>query len=246
MRGFIAQCKAEGLRVIRSPFFLLFSVAMPLIFYTLFTMLNGADTKIGNVTWASYSLMSMTAFSLIGTAAGQFGIRLSHERKDGLTKMLRLTPLTTGAWIGAKIISHMIVHIFIIIVMFAVSAIAFGTEMPIGRWLACGIWLLGGSVSFLALGILVGTIKNTDVATAVSNVVYMGISVVGGLWMPISTFPSWLRVIGEWLPSHAYANGAWGILAGNSFNSSNLLSLLAYGIVFLLLSIMVMNRREAA
>jgi len=245
MNGFIAQCKAEGLRVLRSPFFLLFSVAMPLTFYALFTMLNGADTAIGTVTWAGYSLMSMTAFSLIGTAAGQFGIRISYERKDGLLKLLRLTPLSTGAWVGAKIISHVIVHFFIIVVMFAVSAIAFGTDMTMKDWLLCGGWLLIGSLPFLGLGILIGTIKSTDVATAVSNLVYMGISVAGGLWMPMQTFPAWLRSIGEWLPSHAFANGAWNLLAGQSVRMYDMLILLGYGILFIGLSIFIMNRREA-
>lgn len=246
MRGFIAQSKAESLRLVRSPFFLLFSVLMPLSFYTLFTLLNGADTEIGSVTWAAYSLMSMTAFSLIGTAAGQLGIRLTYERKDGLLKLIKLTPLSTGAWVSAKLVSHMIVHLFIILVMFAVSAIAFGTEMSAARWIACGMWLLGGSLPFMALGILLGTIKNTDVVTAVSNLVYMGISVAGGLWMPIGTFPSWLQSVGEWLPSHAYANAAWRLLAGNSILLSDFMLLLAYGIVFMLLSVFILNRRGAA
>lgn len=246
MRGFAAQCKAESVRLIRSPFFLLFSVVMPIVFYSLFTMLNGADTPIGTVTWAAYSLMSMTAFSLIGTAAGQLGIRLSYERKDGLLKLIRLTPLSTTAWVGAKLISHLIVHMLIIAVMFALSSLLFGTSLSLSVWLACGTWLLVGSVPFLALGILIGTLKGTDVATAVSNLVYMGISVVGGLWMPLSTFPEWLQAIGKWLPSHAYANSAWRLLAGDALRLFDAGLLIAYGLAFLVVAVLILNKREAA
>ncbi|WP_338068701.1 ABC transporter permease [Paenibacillus nanensis] len=245
MRGFKAQFTAECIRIARSPFFMLFSVLMPLAFYSLFTMLNGADAKIGDVSWGGYSLMSMTAFSLIGTAAGQFGIRLSHERKDGLTRLLRLTPLSTGAWVLAKLVSHLLIHAAIIAVMFVFSALVFGTEMPAGTWVMCGLWLLIGSVPFLALGILIGTIKSTDIATAVSNVVYMGISVAGGLWMPLSSFPGWMQKAGEWLPSHAYADGAWSLLEGQPAIAGNLLLLLSYGIGFLMLSAWILNGREA-
>lgn len=245
MRGFGAQLKAESIRVARSPFFMLFSMLMPISFYALFTMLNGADTKIGDVTWAEYSLMSMTAFSLIGTAAGQFGIRLSHERKNGLHKLLRLTPLRTGAWVMAKLVSHLFIHAAIIVVMFAFSAAVFGTEMPLERFLICGLWLLVGSVPFLALGILIGTIKSTDIATAVSNLVFMGISVAGGLWMPLSQFPGWMQKIGTWLPSRAYADGAWSLLDGQSGIGSNLLLLIGYGAAFLVLAITLLNAREA-
>lgn len=38
---FVAQTKAESIRIIRSPFFLLFSIAMPLAFYFLFASMNG-------------------------------------------------------------------------------------------------------------------------------------------------------------------------------------------------------------
>ena len=133
MRGFRAQLKAESIRIARSPFFMLFSMVMPISFYALFTMLNGADTEVGGVRWAEYSLMSMTAFSLIGTAAGQFGIRLSHERKNGLHKLIRLTPLSTGAWVMAKLVSHLFIHAAIIVVMFAFSAGVFGAEQGLAR-----------------------------------------------------------------------------------------------------------------
>ncbi len=246
MRGFIAQFKAEGIRIIRSPFFLLFSVLMPLVFYILFTYLNGADTNVGGTAWAGYSLMSMTAFSLIGTAAGQFGIRISYERKEGLHRLLRLTPLSNRAWVGAKIVSHMLVHLLIILIMFTVALLAFRVELPIDRWLLSGGWLLVGSLPFLGLGILVGMIKNPDVATAVSNLVYMGISVAGGLWMPLEVFPEWLQAIGRWLPSHVYANGAWNLIAGTSVQLYDMVALFLYGIVFVGLTIMIMNRREAS
>ncbi len=34
---------------------------------------------------------------------------------------------------------------------------------------------------------------------------YFGLSLLGGLWMPATTFPRWLQDVAEWLPTHAYA-----------------------------------------
>lgn len=242
MRSFIAQSKAEIIRLIRSPFFLLFSVVMPIAFYSLFAVLNGVDREIGGTTWGTYSLMSMTAFSLIGTAAGQLGIRLSYERKEGLLKVLKLTPLSMTAWVSAKVASHLLIHLLIIVIMFGFSALVFGTSMTFDRWLLSGLWLLIGSVPFLALGVLLGAIRNPDVTTAVSNVVYMGLSVTGGLWMPLSTFPDWMQKIGEWLPSHAYADASWTIVAGAGEAWGNVLLLLGYGAVFLAAAVWTFER----
>lgn len=242
MNAWIAQSRAESLRIVRSPFFLLFSVVMPIIFYALFAMLNGTEMMVGGVTWGSYSLMSMTAFSLIGTAAGQFGIRLSYERKGGLLTVMRLTPMPMSAWIFAKLISHLIIHLFVIVVMFVFSALVFGTSLSAGMWLACGAWLLAGSIPFLGLGILIGTIRSTDIATAVSNIIFMGISVAGGLWMPLETFPEWLQAIGQWMPSYAYANSAWSMLAGGGLAVGDAGLLAGYGFLFLVIAVIVMRR----
>jgi ABC-2 type transport system permease protein len=246
MRPFIAQSKSEVLRLVRSPFFLLFSVLMPISFYSIFAVLHGTDTAIEGTTWGAYSLMSMTAFSLLGTAAGQFGIRLAYERKDGLLKLLKLTPMPMSAWVSAKIAAHLLVHLLIIVVMFGYSAVVFGTEMSVWRWIASGLWLLIGSIPFLALGILLGTIRSTDAATAVSNLVYMGLSILGGLWMPLRSFPDWMQKLGEWLPSHAYANTSWSVLANGTADWLDILLLLGYGALFLIAAILVLNRRENA
>jgi len=246
MKPFITQSTSEVLRLVRNPFFLLFSVLMPIIFYSIFAMLNGTDSAIDSTTWGAYSLMSMTAFSLIGTAAGQFGIRLAYERKDGLLKLMMLTPLSMSAWVSAKITAHLLVHLLIIAVMFGYSAIVFGTEMLAEQWVMCGLWLLIGSMPFLALGILLGTIRNTDAATAVSNLVYMGLSILGGLWMPLSTFPSWMQKFGAWLPSHVYANTSWSIVAGATADWQDVLVLLGYGVLFIMGALFVLSRSENA
>jgi ABC-2 type transport system permease protein len=36
-------------------------------------------------------------------------------------------------------------------------------------------------------------------------ITYFGLSMLGGLWMPATTFPDWLQNIAKWLPTHAYA-----------------------------------------
>lgn len=34
---------------------------------------------------------------------------------------------------------------------------------------------------------------------------YLGLSVLGGLWLPVTVFPQWLQDVVRWLPTHAYA-----------------------------------------
>ncbi|MBG9732761.1 ABC transporter permease [Paenibacillus alvei] len=240
-----AQIKAESLRIMRSPFFLLFSLGMPIAFYFLFASLNGASKSIEATTYGAFSLMSMTAFSLIGTAMSQFGIRLAYERRDGWTRLLRLTPLSPLVWIGAKIVSHMLVHMLVILIIFPAAYFAYHIELTAVQWMTCGLWLWLGSIPFLAIGSLLGTMKSADASIAVANILLMGFAIMGGLWMPLKTLPGWMQAIGEWLPSYRYAHGAWNMLAGSSPALLDWAILLSCGIIFMVISSYIFNRREA-
>ncbi|MDK8184032.1 ABC transporter permease [Paenibacillus sp. UMB4589-SE434] len=241
----LAQTKAESLRIIRSPFFMLFSILMPLAFYFLFASLNGADKSIASTTYGSYSLMSMTAFSLIGTAVSQFGIRLAYERRDGWVRLLRLTPLTPSVWIGSKLIAHMGIHLITIIVIFSAAQLTYSFDLTLAQWVSCGLWLWIGSLPFLALGSILGTIKNADASIAIGNILHMGLAILGGLWMPLSTLPQWMQSIGQWLPSYRFAHGAWNMLAGSAPVVLDWLILVVSGVLFMVLSGYILNRREA-
>lgn len=242
---FFAQTKAESLRIIRSPFFLLFSILMPLAFYFLFASLNGASTSFASTTYGAYSLMSMTAFSLIGTAISQFGIRLAYERRDGWVRLLRLTPLSPSVWVGSKLAGHLAIHLLVILLIFSSAQLIYHFDLTIGQWIACGLWLWIGSLPFLALGSLLGTMKNADAATAIANILHMGLAILGGLWMPLSTLPTWMQSIGQWLPSYRYAHGAWNILSGHSPAMLDWTMLIVYGAAFMLLSSYLFNRQDA-
>ncbi|TMV14412.1 ABC transporter permease [Paenibacillus thermoaerophilus] len=240
-----AQTRAEALRIVRSPFFLIFSIGMPLAFYFLFAALNGSDTVIESTVYGAYSLMSMTAFSLVGTAVSQFGIRLAYERRDGWVRTLRLTPLSPSAWVGSKIAAHLVMHLAILLLLFASGGLVYDLNLSIGVWISSGLWLWIGSVPFLALGALLGTMRHADAAIAVGNVLHLGMSVLGGLWMPLSVMPKWMQMVGQWLPTHRYAHGAWNLLAGSPPSAADWMILAGFGAVCMLLSVYILNRREA-
>lgn len=245
MKMFLAVWKAESLRLLRSPFFLLFSLAMPLGFYFLFAGLNGVDTPLAGTTWGVYSLMSMTAFSLIGTAVGQFGIRLSYERRDGWAGLVRMTPLPASLYIAGKIVSTLGVSLAVIAVLFPSAAIVYNLQLSAWQWAMCALWLWLGSVPFVALGALLGAVKNADAAVGIGNGLLMGLAVAGGLWMPLDVLPSWLQAIGKWLPSHSYAGGAWNVLAGGLPDARQLAILLGFGAVFMIISSYIQKNKEA-
>ena len=82
------------------------------------------------------------------------------------------------------------------------------------------------------IGVAIGYVFDESTAQLVFTISFVGLSVLGGLWTPISTFPDGLATIGRMLPSFHFANLGWSALAGQAPDLGDVLALLAYGLVF--------------
>ncbi|OBZ10594.1 ABC transporter permease [Bacillus sp. FJAT-27264] len=243
MRSLTMQCKAEMLRIVRNPYYVFWSLLMPIMFYFIFTRV----VNMGNTdpTWAAHYLMSMAAFSVMGSAIMTLGIRLVQERSQGWTTFIRITPLPGYIYFLGKMFGQTMMHLFSIICIFAAGYLINGVSLSAAQWLLSGVWLLVGSLPFLAMGTLVGSMKRVDTASGVSNAVYMALAITGGMWMPLEILPRLMQKIGVWLPSYNYGNGAWQIVQGSHPEWSNILILLGYLAVFMLLSVYIRKKQEA-
>ncbi len=243
MRLITVQCKAEMLRIIRNPYYVFWSLLMPIMFYFIFTRV--VNTGNDDPTWRAHYLMSMATFSVMGSAIITLGIRLVQERTQGWTTFIRITPLPGSIYFFGKMFGQTMMHLFSVICIFAAGYLINGVSLSAGQWVLSGLWILIGSLPFLAIGTLVGAMKRVDTASGVSNVIYMALAVAGGMWMPIEILPRLMQKIGHWLPSYNYGNGAWEIVRGSAPQWSNVLILLGYLVVFMLLSVYIRKKQEA-
>ncbi|AIQ33502.1 ABC transporter permease [Paenibacillus sp. FSL R5-0345] len=243
MRLITVQCKAEMLRIIRNPYYVFWSLLMPIMFYFIFTRV--VNTGNDDPTWRAHYLMSMATFSVMGSAIMTLGIRLVQERTQGWTTFIRITPLPGSIYFFGKMFGQTMMHLFSVICIFAAGYLINGVSLSAGQWVLSVLWILIGSLPFLAIGTLVGAMKRVDTASGVSNVIYMALAVAGGMWMPIEILPRLMQKIGHWLPSYNYGNGAWEIVRGSAPQWSNVLILLGYLVVFMLLSVYIRKKQEA-
>ncbi|MCZ8514030.1 ABC transporter permease [Paenibacillus filicis] len=212
MRAMMAQCKAEIIRTLRNRRFLFASVIMPAAFYFIFTGIYGDNIQVGNVNWKSYYLMSMTIFGVVGGSLSTVSIRFAQERSQGWVRLLRITPLPDGAYIFSKIASQSMLNLGTIVLMFLIGALGKGVALPFTVWVYCGLWIWLGAIPFLALGTLLGTIRSVELVQVVSQVLFMGMSLLGGLWMPVEAMPKGMRELAQWLPSYRFGQGAWSLV----------------------------------
>ncbi|WP_010496451.1 ABC transporter permease [Paenibacillus elgii] len=245
MNMFIAQCKAELLRSLRNKKVVIFSIGVPMLFYLIFTNSAGGDSGTGGTAWKTYYLMSMTAFGLLSISINTLGVRMSQERAQGWVRCLHVTPLPSSAYVGAKIVSMSVVNAAIIAVMFLAGGLIKGVQLSMAQWVGCGLWLLIGSLTFLALGTLVGMVRKAELAQVIASLLQIGLSLIGGLWMPVDAMPPMMKAIAVWTPSYNFGNGTWSLIAGHLPEWTSLTVLAAYLIVFVLLSSYLAKKQEA-
>ncbi|BCM69269.1 MULTISPECIES: ABC transporter permease [Streptomyces] len=203
-RGLI---KLELVRALRNRKFLFFSVLYPSIIYLIFSSSAGSAAKVdgSELTVATYLMVSMASFGALTAVLMGNSERIAKERESGWVRQLRLTPLPGRGYVLAKTASAAVVSLPAIVVVFAVAAVLKHVRLDAWQWLALTGVVWAGSLVFAALGVALGYLASGDAVRPITMIVYFGLSLLGGLWMPSTSFPQWLQDIAKWLPTHAYA-----------------------------------------
>lgn len=245
IRATWAQCKSEMLRTARNKRFVVFSVLMPIAFFFIFTGTMNTDVTVDGVDWIPYYLMSMTAYGVIGASLTSFAPRIAKERAQGWIRLLRITPLPSGSYVLSKIAAQAVINIVIVVLVFGVAGISKGIDLPVSVWIESGLWIWLGGFAFMALATLVGSMRNADAVQVLSMILYLGMSVMGGLWMPTSTFPKLMQEIAKWLPTYRVGQGAWNLVGGGHPDWAGFGILAAYALIFVIISSYIMKEQEA-
>jgi ABC-2 type transport system permease protein len=156
-----------------------------------------------------------------------------------------MTPLSESVYFAAQMVGQTFIHVLSITVIFASGAIINGVSLSALEWIASGLWILFGSLPFLAIGTLIGLMKKVETAAGISNVLYMVLAVTGGMWMPLEIMPEMMQTIGKSLPAFHFGSGAWEIVQGGMPNWKNFLILVTYLVLFMLLSKYIRSKQEA-
>jgi ABC-2 type transport system permease protein len=137
---------------------------------------------------------------------------ISIYREGGILKRLRATPLRPWTILSAHVLVKLTLTALTMIAMVLAGRryFAIGPEVPLASFAAA---LLVSTLSFLSIGFIIASIVPTArFAQPVGAIVFYPMIALSGLFVPIASFPPWLRVTAEVLPlSHSTAlmRGIW-------------------------------------
>ncbi|MFB5191656.1 ABC transporter permease [Alicyclobacillus fastidiosus] len=243
LNSWLQQSKIEILRNTRNRRFFFFSLFLPVGFYLLYVNLLGGQMKLEGTTWATYYMMSMATFSVVGAGLNGLSARIAFERTQGWLRLVQTTPLRPIHYITTKIVANLLINMSEVIVLFIVGGVIEHVHLTPLQWILSGVWIAFGGLAFIVLGILIGQLAGLDASQIIASAVYFILSILGGLWFPVSTMPSLMKHVAELMPTYHLAHVAWQLVSGKSPSLTDFAVLSGYFIVFVGIALWVTARR---
>jgi ABC-2 type transport system permease protein len=193
---YLRESLTELRKSFRLPQFALPTIITPAAFFGLFSVaLNHAPPD-----QIAYSMATFGVFAATGPALFGFGAGVAVERETGLIELKRVSPLPASAYIVAKTTASLAMAGLALALIYAIAIVA-GVRLTPVQWISLAAIHLLATLPFALIGFILGMRFGSKGAIAFANILYLGLAVVGGLWMPVSVLPGWMQTLAWATPS---------------------------------------------
>ena len=206
---FRKEIKYEFLKLLRRKSFSLATVGFPVMFYLLFGVSNRHAG--GSVNIAKYLLGGYATFGLVGAALFGIGVGLAMERTAGWLDLKRASPMPPMAYLVAKCVTAIAFGLIIVSILTAIGVTLGGVSLTLGEFARMLAFTALGSIPFASMGLLLALVVPATATPGVVNLIYLPMSFLSGLWMPIEQLPHWLQRFAPVLPTYHLAQAMLGI-----------------------------------
>ncbi|TFV91249.1 ABC transporter permease [Blastococcus sp. CT_GayMR16] len=231
-------------RVGRNRQYLLFTVLLPALFTVFFTKIFGG-LAAGPAEYqeeAARYMVSMMAYGGLGAALGAT-IRISFDRASGWLRQLRVTPVSQTEVFGVDVAVGALLTLPSLVVVALVGRFVNDVQLDLSTWLTLVGALWAGSITFVALGLLIGLALDERAAGGAIGFVGVVLAALGGLWAPVEVFPDSMVTLAHAMPSYWYADLGRDIAAGTAPSGQAVLVLAGFTAGFAALAVLVARRR---
>jgi len=238
----LTYLRYELIRSVRNKRAFIFSLAFPLL---LFYVIAGANRHItlDGIPFPTYYLAGMASFGTM-VAMTSVGARIAAERQAGWNRQLRLTPLSTRAYMRAKVLTGYLTALITIILLFIAGA-TLGVHLTPTNVLHMTELVLIGLIPFAALGILIGHLFTPD---SIGPFIGGGVSVLaflGGAYGPVGGTHGALHVISQVTPTYWLVQAGHTLAGGQTWSTQGWITVGAWAVVLAALAARAFRRDTA-
>ena len=239
---YFLEAKFEWLKSIRSPAFALPAILFPALFYVFFGVLMNKS----NPHAATYLLATYGTFGIIGPALFSFGAGLAIERGQGWLDIKEASPMPGSAQIISRVLVSMAFSIMVLASLGLVAFTMTDVSLSASQIVTLATILVLGGLPFCLLGLTLGLLLKAESAPAVVNLIYLPMSFLSGLWVPITMLPGFFQTFAEFLPPYHLSQLALKVLELDNGGSTgkHIVIMAVFTAMFFVLALLAFNKKS--
>ena len=223
LRMLLAHARTEARLTLRNGEQVLLTLLIPLALLVGLTLVSVIDLPDPRVDALAPRVLALAVLSSAFT--GQ-AIALGFDRRYGVLKRLAATALPRWLLVLGRVVAGLVV-VAVQAVVISVVALLLGWSPGGLVWIV--LLLVLGTLTFGALGVLLGGALKAEVVLALANVVWFVLLMAGGVIVATADLPSAMASVVELLPTAALTNGLAAAASGAVPSPSVWLTLLVWG-----------------
>ncbi|KZN34008.1 hypothetical protein N480_22725 [Pseudoalteromonas luteoviolacea S2607] len=196
------EAKLDLLCGLRTPSFAVPTLVFPVLLYLFFGVFMMHGKQQGNDEVSIYTLVNYLVFGLMAPALFSFGANVAQERESGWLELKLISPLPPLYYLFAKCLSALIFTLLIAVLLFSTAWLAGAVHISLLAWAKLLALGLAGTFPFCFLGLAIGLKFSAKGAMAITNLVFLPMAMLSGLWVPIFLMPEFLQQFAWILPSY--------------------------------------------
>ena len=204
-RIFLMESRMECSRLMRSPAFAVPVVLFPIMFYALFGLVLGRHGPAADPVAARLVLTMYIVFGCVAPGLFGIGVTVALDRDRGLLELKRALPMPPGMYLAAKLVTAMLFAMVICVLLMLLGATVGKVVLELAQWVGLLILSVLGVIPFCGLGLMVGAAVKGQAAPAVLNLIYVPMSFLSGLLLPLSVLPHTLAQLAPIWPAYHLA-----------------------------------------
>lgn len=159
-----------------------------------------------------YVTPGLLGWAIAMSATFGAAVNLVNWRRTGLLRRLRLAPVRTPSVVLARVGVSLAVALGQTAIFLGLAVGAFGLQLT-GAWPLAIVLVLAGTLAFLSIGLLAGSICRTEEgAVGLANFIVLPMAFLSGSFFALDGAPGWLQAISRLLPLRHLNDGMMDVM----------------------------------
>lgn len=178
------------------------------------TTLDPARVEDSSLRPIQFTTGGILSWGVATSAAFGAALTIVSWRKKQLLRRIRLSPAPVWTVVAARVgVSIVVALVQAVVFVLVALTPPFGLQLAAQWWLALPV-LICGTLAFLSIGLLVGSIATTEeAASAMANFIVLPMAFLSGAFFDISQAPAWLRGVSQLFPLRHMNDAMLDVLA---------------------------------